>query len=99
MVLKYAILRNIDSLRFSHLIFLVSSDDGYAAITPNVGVRRSSLLLRILEVPSSNFGPHCGRPDRSFRYFSSVLATRCRYKVQVNVLPVHTTVAWGGAEL
>jgi hypothetical protein len=72
----------------------VSSDNGYAAVTPNVAVRGLSLLLRILEVRSSIFGPHCGRPDRGFGYFSEVLATRCRHKVQVNVLPVHTTVAW-----
>jgi hypothetical protein len=73
----------------------VSSDNGYAAVTPNVAVGGLSLLLRILEVPSSNFGSQCGRPDRVFKYFSSVLATNCRHKVQVNVLPVHTTEEWG----
>jgi hypothetical protein len=68
MVLKSAILRNIDWLRFSHLTSHVSSDNGYAAVTPNVAIRELTLLLPILEVASSNFGPQCGRPDRALGF-------------------------------
>jgi hypothetical protein len=57
-----------------------------------------SHVRRILEVPSSNFGRECVRPDVGVRRFWSVLPRRCRDKVQVNVLHVHTTEACRGAE-